>query len=109
MRLAGIDLAWKSNRNTTAVAIGDLEGNSLRICRIEKKLSVEELKALIREEDSLAGVAVDAPLIITNEHDQRPCGTASQEAPSLSITSLTEPRIAAVPGCSARTMLTSSL
>lgn len=73
MRLAGIDLAWKSNRNTTAVAIGDLEGNSLRIRRIEKKLSVEELKALIREEDSLAGVAVDAPLIITNKHGQRPC------------------------------------
>lgn len=73
MRLAGIDLAWKSNRNTTAVAIGDLEGNKLRVRRIEKKLSVEELEALIREEDSLAGVAIDAPLIITNKHGQRPC------------------------------------
>ena len=73
MRLAGIDLAWKSNRNTTAVAIGDLEGNSLCVRRIEKKLGVGELKALIREEDGLAGVAIDAPLIITNKDGQRPC------------------------------------
>ena len=73
MRLAGIDLAWKSNRNTTSAAIGDLEGNSLRVRRIEKQLSVEELKGLIRGENTLAGVAVDAPLIITNTYGQRPC------------------------------------
>lgn len=73
VRLAGIDLAWKSNRNTTAVAIGDLEGIGLTVRRVEKQLSLEELKSLIREEETLAGVAVDAPLVITNTKGQRPC------------------------------------
>ncbi|MFO7773508.1 MAG: DUF429 domain-containing protein [Dehalococcoidia bacterium] len=73
MRLAGINLAWKSDSNTTAVAIGDLEGGILSVRRIEKQLSVEELKGLIREENTIAGVAVDAPLIITNTQGQRLC------------------------------------
>ena len=77
MRLAGIDLAWKSDRNTTAVAIGDLKGKSLRIGRIEPALrSLERLEALIRQEDRLVGVAVDAPLIINNESGQRRCETS---------------------------------
>ena len=77
MRLAGIDLAWKSEINTTAVAIGDLKGKSLSIDRIEPALrGIEKLKDLIREEAGLVGVAVDAPLIINNESGQRECETS---------------------------------
>ena len=46
MRLAGIDLAWKSEKNTTAVAIGALEGQSLHVDRIEPALhGLEKLEA----------------------------------------------------------------
>ena len=76
MRLAGIDLAWESDKNTTAVAIGDLEGTSLRISRIEVVHSLEKLKALIQEEDRLIGIAIDAPLIIKNDIGQRKCETS---------------------------------
>jgi predicted RNase H-like nuclease len=74
MRLAGIDLAWKSDTNTTAVAIGDLEGRNLRVNRIEPAIpSLDRLEAMVREEVGLVGVAIDAPLIINNESGQREC------------------------------------
>lgn len=74
MRLAGIDLAWKSDRNSTAVAIGELEDNRLRVERIEPNLrELNELEALFEGEDRLVGVAIDGPLIIPNEFHQREC------------------------------------
>jgi predicted RNase H-like nuclease len=74
MRLAGIDLAWKSDTNTTAVALGDLKGRNLHVNRVEPAVqSLERLEALIREEVGLVGVAIAAPLIINNEFGQREC------------------------------------
>lgn len=63
MRLAGIDLAWKSDKNSTAVAIGELEGNRLHVERIEPNLrGLNELEALFEGEARLVGVAIDGPL-----------------------------------------------
>jgi predicted RNase H-like nuclease len=74
LRLAGIDLAWKSDKNTTAVSIGDLEGSRLQVERIEPNLSgLDELKALFDGESRLVGVAIDGPLIVPNEFSRREC------------------------------------
>jgi predicted RNase H-like nuclease len=74
LRLAGIDLAWKSDKNTTAVSIGDLESSRLQVERIEPNLSgLGELKALFDGESRLVGVAIDGPLIVPNEFGQREC------------------------------------
>jgi len=74
LRLAGIDLAWKSENNPTAVAIGDLEDNRLRVERIEPNLhGLNELEALFEGDERLVGVAIDGPLIISNKLHQREC------------------------------------
>jgi predicted RNase H-like nuclease len=74
LRLAGIDLAWKSETNPTAVAIGDLKDNRLCVERIEPSLrGLNELEALFEGDDRLVGVAIDGPLIISNEFHQREC------------------------------------
>lgn len=74
MRLAGIDIAWKSDKNSTAVAIGELEHKRLYIERIEPNLrGLNELESLFEVEDRLVGVAIDGPLIILNKFHQREC------------------------------------
>jgi len=74
MRLAGIDLAWKSQRNTTAVAFGDLSERCLRLAEIHRALrDLGELVSVIDAEDELYGIAIDAPLVINNQSGQRDC------------------------------------
>jgi len=74
MRLAGFDLAWKSERNTTAAAFGDLDGSCLRLTRIHPAIKgFEELRSVIESEYGLSGVAIDAPLIMNNKSRQRQC------------------------------------
>ncbi len=74
MRLAGIDLAWKSDKNSTAIAIGELEGYRLYVERIDPNLQgLNELEALFEGDKRLVGVAIDGPLIIPNEFHQREC------------------------------------
>ncbi len=38
MQLAGIDLAWRSNKNPTALAIGSLKDRELELTAIAKDL-----------------------------------------------------------------------
>ena len=74
VRLAGFDLAWKSEKNTTAASFGDLNGNYLHLTKVYPALrSLGELKSVIQSEDRLFGVAIDAPLIINNISGQRKC------------------------------------
>jgi len=68
------DLAWKSEKNTTAASFGDLNGNYLHLTNVYPALrSLGELKSVIQSEDRLFGVAIDAPLIINNISGQRKC------------------------------------
>ncbi|MGB1109433.1 MAG: DUF429 domain-containing protein [Gammaproteobacteria bacterium] len=74
MKLAGIDLAWVSGRNPSAIAIGHLEKDRLRLERLEHGVfGVDGLVELMRSSDDIKGVAVDASLIINNPSGQRRC------------------------------------
>ena len=81
MKIIGIDLAWQSEKNTTALAIGDLTDNSFHIISIYESLaSLESIKDTINNEKNVQGISIDAPLIINNATGQRPCEhTLSQE------------------------------
>lgn len=77
VELAGVDLAWMSERNATAMAFGHLEGRRLTVTAVLTGLT--GLAAVSRElldRPGLAGVAIDAPLIITNVSGQRDCERA---------------------------------
>ena len=72
--VAGIDLAWQGRRNTSAVSLGRLDGDVLVVQDVDPAmLGNAKLVETVRAHMSLAGVAIDAPLIITNVSGQRPC------------------------------------
>ena len=74
MKIIGIDLAWQSENNTTALAIGNLTSNSLHISRIHESLnSLDDIIETIKNEDDVQGLSIDAPLIINNATGQRAC------------------------------------
>lgn len=74
MIIIGIDLAWQSEKNTTALAVGNLHGNSLRIKKIYGSLSsLQCVIDVIEKESDVKGIAIDAPLIIPNISGQRLC------------------------------------
>lgn len=74
MKVIGIDLAWQSEKNTTAIAIGQLSGNHLHISKTHAAvLGLENIIKTIQSETDVAGVAIDAPLIINNKTGQRTC------------------------------------
>ena len=75
-RLAGVDLAWKPERNGTAIAVGLLDGASVHVEQIHcAVLGLSRIAQTILSAEP-AGVAVDAPLIIENESGRRPCERA---------------------------------
>ncbi|HCA12333.1 MAG TPA: hypothetical protein DEO66_11460 [Marinobacter adhaerens] len=72
--LAGVDLAWQSKRNPTAIAVGTLKANDLILKEIHQcLLTIESVVECLEDLDGLRGVAIDAPLIIKNEQGQRVC------------------------------------
>jgi predicted RNase H-like nuclease len=77
VQLVGVDLAWHSDKNNTALASGVLLDGVLCLQTIEVDLFpidrlVEHLSALT----DLSGVAIDASLIIPNQQGQRRCEKA---------------------------------
>ena len=76
MRLAGVDLAWKPERNGTAIATGSLDGDRVNVEAIHR--AIVGLSAVVETilADEPAGVAVDGPLIINNAAGQRSCEKA---------------------------------
>lgn len=75
--LAGIDLAWLSSRNPTAIAWGDISDQTLRLTRVvEHILGTKALTQQLESGPELTGVAIDAPLIIVNNSGCRACEKA---------------------------------
>ncbi len=73
-RLMGIDLAWQSERNASAIAAGTLVDGSLHVDSVSiAVVGLDKVRAHVRSEPHLAGVAIDAPLIIDNGVGSRPC------------------------------------
>ena len=76
MQLAGIDLAWRSNKNPTALAIGLLNGRELKITAIAKDLfGIDPIVTYLNSLPDLYGIAIDGPLVIENSSGQRKCET----------------------------------
>lgn len=72
--LAGIDLAWQSTRNPTAIAFGELEGSVLELTKIKERIfSPQSVLAELQSVQTLQGIAIDGPLIINNATGQRAC------------------------------------
>ena len=69
-RLIGIDLAW-SERNGTGCAELAREGNELTLTRIGICHSIDEIVKWIDPKRGEWVVAVDAPLVVTNEEGRR--------------------------------------
>lgn len=74
MLLAGVDLAWQSEKNSTAAAVGLLEAGAVNLVDTAADLrSLTDIKAMLERFPNLTGVAIDAPLIIRNWQGQREC------------------------------------
>ena len=69
-RLIGIDLAW-SQRNGTGCAELVREGGELTLTRIDICHSIDEIVEWINPGDGHWVVAVDAPLVVTNQEGRR--------------------------------------
>jgi len=74
----GVDLAWQSERNPSAIAVGRLENDAVEIIQVHKGIvGLNNILALIDQVAGLKGrvegVAIDASLIINNKQGQREC------------------------------------
>lgn len=75
--LAGVDLAWQSDSNPSAIAIGKLAGNKLTVTAVEGAVTgIDSVYNCLDSINNLKGIAIDAPLIITNKSGQRLCEKA---------------------------------
>lgn len=73
-QLAGVDLAWVSDSNPTAIAYGFLSNNQLIVNAINQDLfGVESILDSLGSTNDLHGIAIDASLIINNQTGQRAC------------------------------------
>jgi predicted RNase H-like nuclease len=74
IKLAGVDLAWNSAKNPSAIAIGSLGSDGLTVLSVYPAvLGIDEVFQILSEAADLSGIAVDAPLIINNSDGQRLC------------------------------------
>jgi len=72
--LAGVDLAWRSANNPSAIAFGSLDSTGLNVISVcPAVFGIDAVLQVFHEIDDLSGVAVDAPLIINNSSGQRIC------------------------------------
>ena len=81
MILAGLDLAWQSESNPSAIASGELDGTTLTVLEIDSVIhGINEISKKFSGIGGLKGAAIDAPLIIRNATGQRACETAIAKA-----------------------------
>ena len=72
--LAGVDLAWHSTKNPSAIAIGALASDGLTVLSVHPAVfGIDQVLQILQETTDLSGVAIDAPLIINNIAGQRCC------------------------------------
>jgi len=74
----GLDVAWKTDRNSTGLAAFRLEGKDIRPAGLASGVySLDKVIQFVKEMQSPSTViAIDAPLIVANQTGQRPCETA---------------------------------
>jgi predicted RNase H-like nuclease len=74
MRFIGVDLAWQSDKNPSAIGIGALEKDCLNIEAIHPSVfGLTNIQDLLLATTDVVGIAIDAPLVINNETGQRLC------------------------------------
>ncbi|HBW82463.1 MAG: hypothetical protein CMD92_01500 [Gammaproteobacteria bacterium] len=72
--LAGIDLAWVSTRNPTAIAVGRMSGRTLTLKKLLTDLyGVEGITSGLSATKQLHGVTIDGPTVVTNSTGRRLC------------------------------------
>jgi predicted RNase H-like nuclease len=72
MVLAGVDLAWQSEKNPSAIAQGFLDGNTLNLVFVDHAVyGIESVIDTLNNIADLRGIAIDAPLIIKNNSGHR--------------------------------------
>ena len=72
--VAGIDLAWRGERNPSAIAFGRFDGDALVVGNVYPAIrGDDEVIETVQAHMPVVGVSIDAPLIITNDSGQRPC------------------------------------
>jgi len=72
----GVDLAWRSERNPTGIAILDGDQSGARLTLIDTlRAGMSVFERIIQESTPNMVVAIDAPLVIKNEVGQRLCET----------------------------------
>ena len=73
-RLAGVDLAWLSEKNGSGIAIGSLVSRELTTEKVYSGVKgLDSVLTLLDSVTNLRGVAIDAPLIINNDVGRRNC------------------------------------
>jgi predicted RNase H-like nuclease len=73
-QVAGIDLAWISEKNGSGIAIGVISENQITLQELHCGIiGLDDVKNILKSCSHLQGVAVDAPLIIENPDGARPC------------------------------------
>lgn len=76
-RVAGIDLAWNSEKNGSGIAIGLLSDQQITLEELHcGVIGLGNVTGLLDDTHDLRGAAVDAPLIIENSQGARPCEQA---------------------------------
>ena len=74
MILAGVDLAWQSEKNPSAISYGFLTEGTLTVNTIEPAVyGIDKVFNMLNGVNGLRGISVDAPLIINNADGQRSC------------------------------------
>lgn len=74
MILAGVDLAWQSENNPSAIAYGNIVDNVLSVSVIDPVVyGIDSVFDRLNGIKGLLGVSIDAPLIINNTSGQRVC------------------------------------
>ncbi|MCG8427711.1 MAG: DUF429 domain-containing protein [Chromatiales bacterium] len=74
MILAGVDLAWQSNKNPTALAWGVLHDGQLHVEQVRESIvGLPAIHKALTSIEGLVGIAIDASLIIPNQRGFRNC------------------------------------
>lgn len=74
MILAGVDLAWISDNNPSAIAIGNMVDQTLTVTMLYPKVyGIHSALETLLSIKQLKGIAIDASLIINNRTGMRPC------------------------------------
>ena len=74
MRIAGVDLAWQSQKNASGVCIGKTSNDVVIVTEIYPAIyGVSKVLEVLLGTSSLYGIAIDAPLIMKNQSGQRHC------------------------------------